>query len=644
MRIFCFCIVFLAITPSLFSQAYTTRNNASDRARRAFENGKDEINAGNNTLAMEFFEQAVKADPKFIDAWLMLAGTQVEAQRWADAERNFEKVLELSPTFEPNVYYGLAEVEWEQDKFEEAAQHAEAFLATNPGHARLKLQARRLAANARFAREAMKKPVAFDPKPIGEGVNSPDDEYMPTITADGSTMIVTRRDRGGNEDFYVSTWQNGQWQPAEPVKEVNTWQNEGGEAISPDGTWLVFTACDRQDDGSQGSCDLYWSQLKATGWTKPQPFSATINSPAWDGQPTISADGKTLMFSSERPGGRGSKDLWYATRQADGKWTKPQNLGEHINSDGLEQTPFLHPDGQTLYFTSDGHPGMGKNDLYFARRQPDGSWGKPQNLGYPINTKKQEGTLTVSLDGRTAYFAADYPKTTKGLHDIYMFELPEYARPQPVTYARVRVTDAATGKVMAAKVDFIDLQAGQPFSSATTKKDGTALVCLPAGKDYALNVNRKGYLFHSENFNLTQTATFDKPFLLDVALQPIGGDSAAIAAGKARPVVLRNVFFETASAALRRESQSELNRLTELLVENPKVRIQLNGHTDNTGDEATNQKLSETRAKAVYDYLVSKGIAAARLKFKGFGETQPVTTNDTAEGRQQNRRTEFVLW
>ncbi|MEO6758681.1 MAG: OmpA family protein, partial [Saprospiraceae bacterium] len=496
-----------------------------------------------------------------------------------------------------------------------------------------------LLANARFVADAVQHPVPFNPQSLGPGVNSTFSEYFPSVTADGSTLIFTRNDNG-DENFYQSAWKDNAWQPAEPLKGVNTRENEGAQAISSDGSWIAFTACDRRSDGSQGGCDLYWSQQKADGWSTASPFSATINSASWEAQPTISANGRTIIFSSNRPGGRGKIDLWQTTRQANGKWTKPENLGPLLNSGGDDQTPFLHPDDQTLYFSSDSLPGMGGKDIYFSRRQADGSWGPPQNLGYPINTKGEDVMLTVSLDGRTAYYATNRPGG-QGRLDIYSFELPEYARPKPVTYARAKVADAFSGYPIVAKVDFIDLKTGQSYASAYTKKDGTALVCLPAGTDYALNVSKDKYLFYSENFNLLESATFDQPFTLNIELQPISIDSSA-AAGK--PIVLRNVFFEVGSAELRPESATELDRLATLLTENPQLRIELDGHTDNVGDSRSNLILSENRALSVLNYLVKKGVDTSRLRSKGFADTKPVESNDTPEGRARNRRTEFVLW
>ena len=630
----------------LFSQQYVTLKNAPDKAKTAYSDGLQEAREGNTVIALGYFERAMKESPTFIDAHLMWAGCQYEIKDYARAETGFEKVVALDPAYEPRALYTLALCEQNQDKYDEAVAHIDQFLATNPQNATLLRDAKKLAGNVRFAAEAVKNPVPFNPQPVGNGINSPSEEYLPSLTADGLTMIFTRRD-GYDENFYQSIKKDSVWQKAEPLKGVNTPQNEGAQNISPDGSWLVFTACNRRDDGSQGSCDLYWSQFKSGAWTKAAPFSNTINSPDWEAQPCISNDGKTILFSSTRAGGQGGKDLWQTTRQANGKWSTPQNLGKNINSGGEEQTPYLHPDGQTLYFTSDGHPGMGQNDLYFVRRNADGEWGEPQNLGYPINTKAAEGTLTVSLDGRTAYFAANKPGGQGGI-DIYSFDLPLAARPQPVTYVRARVTDAVSGKKLIAKVEFNDLKTNQSFMSVSTKSDGTFLVCLPAGKDYSLNVNKEKYLFYSDRFNLSEKATYHEPFVLDILLQPIAIDSTAAATSTAtataKPIVLRNVFFETGSAALRSESAAELDRLVALLTEVPTLKIQINGHTDNVGNDAANQTLSEARAKSVQDYLLGKNIAAGRLRYKGFGESIPVESNDIPEGREKNRRTEFVVW
>lgn len=637
-------LLLLALAGPLLAQKYTTAESTTPKARAAYLEGRRYLREGNAFRGLRFLEDAIREDSTLIDAHMLWAEVHFDQEQWEAAARGYERVLRLNPTYHPSASFNMALCKWNLDRFEEASAYIEMFLQSGVKDVRLLYRARRLAENSRFAAEAVKNPVPFAPRSVGPTINTPSDEYLPSLTADGNTMIFTRRDLY-NEDFYKSERQpDGSWGRAENLRGVNTLQNEGAQAINADGRWLVFTACNRRNDGSQGSCDLYWSQRKDGTWTKPVPFSAVVNSPHWDAQPTISPDSKTIIFSSDRPGGLGGKDLWFTTRLPNGRFTEPQNLGAPINTPGDEQAPFLHPDGQTLYFTSDGLPGMGNNDLYFSRRNPDGSWSTPQNLGYPINTKGHEGTLVVSLDGSTAYYAAVLPGGAGGL-DIYSFDMPAHARPRPVTYVKAIVTDAITGRPLVARAVCTDLTTGQEYVAAYTQADGSFLICLQAGKDFALNVSKENYLFHSEHFNLAQTASFDQPFLLRIALQPLTpADEAAPTPPPARPVVLRNVFFETGSASLKPASTVELDQLVALLNENPRLRIQINGHTDDVGDEASNQALSERRAKAVYDYLVSKGIAPERLRYRGFGESKPIQPNDTPEGRAQNRRTEFEVW
>lgn len=638
--------VFLVLlSVSVFAQqSYSTVKNTSEKALRHFKEGRSAIQEGDPAAAIRAYRKAVETDSLFIDGWIYLAGAHRESQHWTEAEKALERALHLGPDYDPRMYPMLADIEWQQDKYAEAAQYYQYYMNSGHGNERDRAEAARQLANARFAANAVLHPLPFHPEPLGAGVNTSGNEYFPVLTADGQTLIFTRLD-GDDENFYQSSRLPGEkedWATAMPLEGVNTPYNEGAQAISADGSWLAFTACDRRDDGSQGSCDIYWSQKKTEGWSKAAPFSSTINSTFWDAQPTISADGKTIIFSSNRTGALGKQDLWETTRQAGGKWSTPRNLGPEINTTGSDCFPFLHPDGQTLYFTSDGHPGFGHFDIYVSRRRADGSWGKPENFGYPINTKDNESNLVTSLDGRTAYFSAKRSDGPGGI-DIFRFELPESLRPTPATYVRARVTDALTGQPLAAKVTFTNLSDNTELLSAQTKKDGTFLAVLPSGRDYSLQVTQKGYLFHSEHFKIEQTASLLHPYSLEIALQPIG-DTAATAPVGQHPVVLKNVFFESGSAVLRPASTVELDALTKLLTEHPELNIQINGHTDSEGDAAANQKLSEQRAQSVQQYLIGKGIAIARLRAKGFGETKPVASNDTDEGRSLNRRTEFERW
>jgi outer membrane protein OmpA-like peptidoglycan-associated protein len=293
----------------------------------------------------------------------------------------------------------------------------------------------------------------------------------------------------------------------------------------------------------------------------------------------------------------------------------------------------IHPDGRTLYFSSDGHPGMGGLDIFVSRMQADGTWAKPENLGYPINTGADENSVLVGANGQVAYFASDRPGGQGDL-DLYQFELPEAARAAMVNYIHGKVTDKTTGQPVEADVELYDLADGTLATAAySDPKTGDFLVCLPVGRDYALNASADGYLFFSQNYSIAK-GTVDKPYMLDVPLSPITAGSV---------ITLRNIFFETASFALLPASNTELDKLVQLMQHNAAVKVEVGGHTDNVGADAANQKLSEQRANAVRDYVIAKGIDAARITAKGYGETKPTATNDTEEGRAQNRRTEITV-
>lgn len=632
-----------AMPTLLFAQNYTTKKTATGKAKEAFTNAMRLKMSDNTEGALKELAAALKADPTFIDAHIQQAAAFYKLQKLADAEIAFEKAVKIDPNYEPEALFSLGNIELKQDKFGEAADHYEQYLAcakiTNEG----RLKAEKPARDARFASIALKNPVPFEPKLMSDSVNTPQySEYLPTVTADGETMIFTRL-FARQEDFFQSKKINGTWQKAVPLEELNTDNSEGAQVVSADGNLLLFAAKDRTD--GLGSFDIYFSKKIKDKWSPAKPFAA-INTSFWESQPSISADGRTIYFASNRPNGVGGLDIWYVQFD-EGKWSEARNLGAPINTKSDDQTPFIHADNATLFFTSEGHAGMGGKDLFLARKMTDSTWNTPQNLGFPINTKENEGTLSVALDGKLAYFG----RATKGdLYDIFTFDLYEKIRPAPVTYVRATVRDAVEkGPLSNARLEFVDLAAQKIVAMSQTDETGVFLTCLPFGKNYALNVSRKAYVFQSENFNLTASATFDKPFILDIFLQKLTNTEGSsktenpTKTEEPKPIVLKNVFFETNKADLRKESRTELNKLRLLLTENPTMKIEISGHTDNVGSDADNLSLSEKRAKAVRDFLVQNGISAERLTYKGYGKTQPIDSNDTETGRAANRRTAFLI-
>ncbi|MEM9930191.1 MAG: OmpA family protein, partial [Bacteroidota bacterium] len=417
--------------------------------------------------------------------------------------------------------------------------------------------------------------------------------------------------------------------------------DEGAQTSSADGKLLFFTGCYRK--GGLGNCDLYYTSLKNGKWQDIKHPKEPLNSAQWDSQPSLSANGGLLYFASKRPGGYGGRDIYYSYRQADGNWGKPINAGPVINTAGDEQSPFLHADGQTLYFMSDGHPGLGDADLFISRIGREGTWLKPVNLGSPINTSREEGGLVVSLDGKMAYYTTDQNTKEGGQlnFDIYQFPLYEGARPQAVTYVQGTVTDAKNKRKLAgATVRILVEEENRILAQPMTDTEGQFLVVLPAGRNYQLQVDKVDYLFYSDRFALADASSLEEPFELTVALARVPSVANPTAAD---PIVLRNVQFASGEAELLAASNQELLRLTQLLQTYPDLRIEITGHTDNVGQPSDNLRLSEARAQAVYNYIVEAGIATDRLSYQGFGEEKPIADNDTEEGRARNRRTEFVV-
>ncbi len=576
-------------------------------------------------------QKAIAADSKFIEAYAQLGDVARLRKHNTPAIEAYRKVIDLDPDFNRAIYIKIGEVELIEGQYADAAKHLEKYLTYPNISASNLATAQKFLKDAKFGMEAVQNPVAFTPINIGTQINTAADEYSPIATADQQTLIFTRQ-INGNEDFYTSSKLNEKWQNATYLsQQINTAKNnEGSQSISQDGKYLFFTGCNRPD--GLGRCDIYISQKKGDEWSKPFNLSPPINTSGWESQPSISPDGRTLFFVSNRAGGYGGYDIWKSTLTSKG-WGQPENLGPNINTAYNEQSPFIHADNNTLYFCSNGWPGMGGQDLFVTRLGGDGKWGKPENLGYPINSNGDETALTLSADGATAFFASNNLKGLGGF-DIYTFEMPVKTRPQVVTYIKGVVSDAKTKQPLESAVEILDLQTTQPvYQDYSSADKGDFLATLPAGKNYGLNISKTGYLFYSENFSLVgyQSAT---PFNINVLLEPIEIGNK---------VILKNIFFDTNKFDIKSESITELQKLIEFLQLNPTLRIEISGHTDNVGNDVLNQTLSENRAKAVYDYLIANKMEAARLIFKGYGKNQPIAANDTEDGRSKNRRTEFKI-
>ncbi|MBR1517326.1 MAG: OmpA family protein [Bacteroidales bacterium] len=603
-KVFLLALALIGLHTLVLAQAFGY-GSTNKKAVRHYEAGVTAMNQGQIGDAMEHFAASLKADPNFVE-----------------------------------VHLTMADILLEQHAYEGAIQHYEAFLKKDQKHPRWQETAHKGIATCRFRMQALANPVPFNPENLGMAINSMDDEYLPALTVDGQTLIFTRRFPANRqtishapleEDFYISTLVDGQWTKAKRMSEpVNSHDNEGAQCISQDGRIMFFTACGREDGA--GRCDLYMCTRKGEKWSQPRNLGPAVNTPAWESQPSFSIDGHTLYFSSDRKGGYGGMDIW-KTSFSGGKWSTPENLGPTINTSGNEISPHIHYNDHTLYFSSNGHAGMGGMDIFRSERDAKGQWQTPVNLGYPINTEGDESSMIVAADGRTAIYASDRLRGY-GKQDLYMFELPEAVRAIPVTYQKGVTFDRKTNKRISASVEVIDVATGDKVAATTSDgTDGRFMVSLPANATYALHVSAKGYLFYSENFDF-HAGIDEVPPTLQVPLSPIE---------VGEEITLRNIFFETAQYTLLPTSDAELKTVVALMKNNPSIHIELAGHTDNVGNADYNQTLSENRAKAVYNYLTSHGIAADRLRYKGYGASRPVADNATEEGRAQNRRTTLQI-
>ncbi len=626
----------------ILGNALAQKGNAQKgRAAALYNEAKISAQAGDRNKAISLLNQAIKIDPQCYMAFFGLADVYHETGD-RELERDaLVKGLKTGTDQFPKGYKFLAELLYAGSEYAEALKNMEKYKdLTN----HLTPEENKLLESCRFAVAAVNSPVAFKAENAGDSINTDEDEYWPSLNGESNALVFTRlisKDHAGRkiaypqEDFYISKRDSIGWRHATPLgTTINTIENEGAQCISADGRLLFFTGCGRR--GGLGSCDIYMSVWQKGKWSEPVNLGNPVNTGAWESQPSVSADGRWLYFTSNRNGGKGKMDIWRAEKlgvspeglPVYGKISNPEDL----NTPGNELSPFIHADGRTLYFASDFWPGMGGNDLFFLSLDSTRTI-YPQNLGFPINTAGNEEGMVVEVSGRTAWYTSD--KTGFGGRDIFTFQLPEAFMPQPVSWVKGRVTNRRTGQLLLADIVLNDLVTNRlvqhmyPFEN-----EGEFLFCLPLGHNYGLNVSKEGYLFHSENFNLLESYNKLQPLMLNIALDPIE-------IGKT--TILRNIFFDTDSFRLKPESMGQLMEIVVFMNKNPRLLVEIGGHTDNQGSESYNLALSAKRAEAVVKALIDMGVYASKLKSKGYGFSTPVADNLTEESRAQNRRTEFRI-
>lgn len=590
------------------------------------------FNAHRYSDFFEMVDAAIVEDSTFTEAYLLAMQACVEQRNEKDAIRYGEKAYRHNPSLHPPLASILGKLYLRDGQYDKAIACFKFYIDKYPTQ-RAKVD--ESLDRAFFAKQLKDNPVSFTPQNMGDSINSSYDDYWPSISGDGSTFVKTSNIPSKfsaiahQEDFFVSKRDSlGVWSKAVSLPgSINTTANEGAQSLTADGQGMYFTMC-------INDCNIYYSRLKNGVWSRPEMLPEPINTTSSDKQPSISADGRYLFFTSNRGGGLGAYDLYVATRDMEtGEWLNVKNLGPTINTPRNDVAPFIHFDGQTLYFASDGRMGLGGLDLYMTKLNAKGEWATPVNLGYPVNTAGEEQGIVISSDARSTYIASNREEG-RGL-DIYTFELPDALKPLVTSYLKGTVVDAKTKKPLAAEVILANLKTGNnEFVSSSNSENGAFFTSLPAATSYALQVTRKGYLFSSQSFLLDSTKTLQNPLELHIELEPIRIGSTT---------VLRNIYFEFGSYQLKSESEVELATLAKLLNDNPTLWIEISGHTDSLGAPLYNNTLSTNRAKSVVQYLVAKGIDKNRLRAVGSGSSKPVAPNDTEEGRAKNRRTEFKV-
>ncbi len=632
-------IAIILILSSCIVHAQEDTGQPDPKARKYFKRALEYWLDFDLDRAKKQLQKAVSIDTAYADAHILLGDIAYTLHNWDEAAAHYLKAKTIDSTRSEAMHYILGKVYFDKKDYRESAAWFGKYLDTEGLRPERREHADELYHTAVFRYGAYEDPVLFEPVNLGPHINSANDEFVNSITLDEHQLVYTlmqpdtSRPDFYREGFMMAVWQDTSWVVSgRALPDLYSLGNIGAMSLSPDGRHLFFTSCGAI--GGYGSCDLYVCTRNASGWSSPKNLGSRVNTDTWDSQPCFAADGKTLYFVSARAGGQGGSDIWYSTLSDEGDWSRPVNAGPVINTPKEEMAPLIHPDGATMYFSSKGHTGMGGFDLFVTRKDSSGQWTEPGNMGWPINTPSDEINIVVATNGKAAYISSDLDEGYGG-YDIYRFELPAALAPGRVSYLEGKVYDAETKEPLDANIVLIDLESGNTVVRCSSEAyNGHYIAALPGGRNYALNVSRPGYVFYSENFNLRMENVPEEAVVMDVPLRRVKSGQS---------FVLKNIFFETDEYSLDELSLVELYKLNAFLVQNPDIRIMICGHTDDVGTEAYNFELSEKRARSVHSFLIEAGISPDRLEYKGFGKSQPVSGNETEEGRALNRRTEVVI-
>lgn len=639
MKLVCFIILVVSSTVLSAQPALSTKSKKAIELYTLSENYRVR---GQYTQAIDLLSQAIEKDKGFSEAYFRLGQVFKSLRQYAKAQENFETGLALvkDERSKRPYWYELGEVYFAIGKYEEAVTFLNNYRQSEIPSVQNKTRfdnAKKMIESAEFAKNNQALGQLYQQRPLSDTVNCFAMQYFPVLTADQQNLIYTRRLGNSNsddEDIVISRKdERGNWNaPVSIADEINSSLNEGTSAISADGRKLIFTSCVGRD--GWGSCDLYESNKVGERWSVPKNLGAAVNSPDWESQPSLSADGRTLYFISDRRGGVGKRDIWVSTQDVKGNWIQARNLGREVNTSGDEISPFIHVNNRTLYFASNGLTGFGGYDIFYQEKQDNGSWSKAINMGGPINDHEDQFSLFVTADGTKAFYSHE-SVNDKGQTRSQLYEtlVPENQRPKKSSsYVRGKILDKETKRPLRAKVELIDLE--RDTLESFTRSDsisGEYLMVLTKGAHYALHINKEKYLFKSLYFDFRADSN-QQAMVIDIELEKLRSGSVT---------VLNNIFFEFDKYELQLASLAELDKMVRLLKENPTISIEVGGHTDNVGSEAYNLELSQKRASSVVKYLLKKEIPQYRVKSKGYGSSRPIAPNTSEKDQKLNRRIEF---
>lgn len=639
MRFLTFYILLIACSQLLAQPALSTKSKKAIEFYTAADNFRVR---GQYKQAIDLLTQAIEKDTDFVEAYFRLGQTYKSLKQYDKAIDNFTTGLNKTKDerLKRPFWYELGEVCFASGNYERSSELLTAYIQGEVPSMQNKARfdnAKRMIDNAAFAQKNKELAAHYKQRVLSDTVNCFVMQYFPVLTADQQTLIFTRRvghKNSDDEDIVISHKNaQGQWSaPLSISSNINTELNEGTSTISADGRKLIFTSCVGRD--GWGSCDLYETKKNGDTWTLPKNLGPNVNSPDWESQPSLSADGRTLYFVSDRRGGFGRRDIWVSTQDAKGNWTRARNAGNDVNTAYDEISPFIHVNNRTLYFASNGLTGYGGYDIYYKERDEKGKWSESINMGAPINNHEDQFSLFVTADGAKAYYSHEsLDENGQSFSRLYETLVPEAQRiKRSSNFVKGVVRDKETKETVQAFIELIDIE--RDTLEALTQSDsinGEYLMVLTKGTKYALYINKEHYLFQSLSFDYSVEDT-NEPVIIDIELERIR---------KGASTVLNNIFFDFNKFDIKAESFSELDKVVRFLRDNPTVKIEIGGHTDNIGSAEYNLQLSQKRADSVVDYLLKKNIPQNRVLSKGFGSLNPIALNTTEVGKKLNRRIEF---